>query len=247
MGRRPSCDLPFRPAAAAAGHHRSPLLPVDPALRSREQEGCQGAAGPNHHRRPLRSTWFGAPAPAASSLGACAGTCLRGVRGRSPPMPRSGRGTVRYGRIHRPHLPVATAPRGARCRWSPGRQRPALVRRSTARVETVGMAGTSSRAPAPVSHEAPCGDSVSLPRPAARQEAGAWLTCWRRCIPITFSSHGASVQAPDPAARPRSRSYHHSGPLARPMQGSGPAMPKESIACLVALPPENRAIWRRTG
>ena len=61
---------------------------------------------------------------------------------------------------------------------------------------------------------------------AARQEAGAWLTCWRRCIPITFSSHGASVQAPDQAARPRSRSYHHSGPLPRPMQG--PARPRSS-------------------
>ena len=81
------------------------------------------------------------------------------------------------------------------------------------------MAQMSFRVPAPVSHEAPCGDSVSLPGPSARQEAGAWLTCRRRCIPITFSSHGASVQAPDQAARPRSRSYHQSDPLPRVIQG----------------------------
>ena len=30
---------------------------------------------------------------------------------------------------------------------------------------------------------------------ARRVTMGGWLTCWRRCIPLTFRSHGSSVQA----------------------------------------------------
>ena len=60
-------------------------------------------------------------------------------------MPRSGGGTARYGRIHRPHLPAATAPGRARCGCSPGRNRRALVRRFTARVGRLGVAQMSFR------------------------------------------------------------------------------------------------------
>ena len=184
--------------------------------RSASAEGSPGATRPDD---PSRTP------PSAPALGGLVSRRLRehllsGFRGRPPQLPRSAGGTARYGRIHRPHLPAATAPGGAVqvLAWS---KRPALVRRFTARVGTVGVARTSFRVPAPVSHEAPYGDSVSLPGPSARQEAGAWLTCRRRCIPITFSSHGASVQAPDRAARPRSRSYHHTGPLRPAIQGRG--------------------------
>ena len=42
---------------------------------------------------------------------------------------------------------------------------------------------------------------------ARRVTMGGWLTCWRRCIPLTSRSHGASVQA-------RTRSFASLTPVA---------------------------------
>jgi hypothetical protein len=119
---------------------------------------------------------------------------------------RSGRSTVRHCRVHRHYLPAACRARGGAAHlaaWSGS----TIVRRSTARVGSVDVSQTSFRRPASVSRGSCSLSSVLLTRPLARRKTvTARLTCWRRCIPFTSRSHGASVQASHPMTPRPSRS-----------------------------------------
>ena len=103
---------------------------------------------------------------------------------------------VLYRPIQKRHLPASAWTVRAPLIWPRGRGRPSPVRRFAAPVGSVGLARMSSRPPAPVSHDAPCGASVSTPAPIARRvTVGVWPTCERRRIRFMSRSHGASVQA----------------------------------------------------
>ena len=165
MGRRSPCDRPF-----GERRRRSPSLitprPRGPPLGPGQEVGCQGPPvrtitdDPQAHlvRCPaLRRPRLRAPARAPD---------LWGSRTAPTPLESGGGGTVLCRRIQRRHRPAAAAPVRALVVWPRGR--PSCVRRSAAPLGT-GSERMSSRPPASVSRDAPCGASVTISGPLARR------------------------------------------------------------------------------
>jgi hypothetical protein len=183
MARRSLCEFPF-----GQRRRRSPSLFTlrrrGPLLGPGREEVGKGAAGPNHHRRPLRHAWFDAPCHGLVSGRLRGHLIVWGADGPDASGNR-GEGTVLCRRIQRRHRPAAVAPGRALVVWPRGR--PSRLRRSTALVWTVRVARTSSRPPASVSRDAPCRASVTNPGLISRRvTVSERLTCGRRCIRFTF-------------------------------------------------------------